>query len=91
MHAFPRRCEQAGRHILARLSNLHQGIGTEQVHGNVYEIGGEREGVDVGKKREQREEQRGLVEDAAVVGRNIVGVEIQTLLHCRVSALHMAT
>lgn len=86
-HAAPRqvfagRGEPASDGCGAAVGNLGQGICAEEVDGRVQQVGGEGRAGGIGQQREERQQQRGLVEDAAVVGRDAAGVEEDALLHC---------
>lgn len=80
--AQARRLEQARSSSMARVCNLSQGMGAQQVDHGEEQIRRERRGRGIGEEREEREEQRCLVEHATVVGRDIVGVEVEALLDC---------
>jgi hypothetical protein len=78
-----RRLEEAGGRRLARVCNLRQCMGAQQVDDGEEHVGGKGMVGGVGEEREEREEQRRLVVDAAIVGGHIVGVEVEALLDCR--------
>lgn len=70
----PRRLEQGRRARLARVGNAQQGIGAQQVDGDVEQVGEDGQAARR-QQREERQQKRRLVVDAAVVGRHVVVVE----------------
>lgn len=66
------------------VGQLRERIGTQQVDGGVQQVCGQRGGRGIRQEREERQQEGGLVEDAAVVGRDIVRVEEDALLHCSI-------
>ena len=71
--------ETAGRGA-AGVCDLAQCMGTQQVDGGEEQVGCPGVLVSAGEEGEERQQQRGLVVEAAVVGRDIVGVEVEPLL-----------
>ena len=65
----------------ASVRNVAQGVGAQQVDGGEEQVRGHGLVGGRGEEGEEREEERGLVVDAAVVGGDIVEVEVETLVH----------
>ena len=73
------RCEAAGTRSAVGVGQLGQGVGGQYVDGGEEGIGGEGRAGGVGQQGEERQQKRRLVEDAAIVGREIVGIEEEAL------------
>lgn len=65
---------------LPRRSNLGEGIGAQDIDESVEDGGEDGPGPDVGEEGEEGEEQRRLVVDTTIIGRDIVVVKEEAFL-----------
>jgi hypothetical protein len=56
------------------ICDLAQGMCAQEIDGDEEQVRSPRVLVNAGEEGEERQQQRGLVVDAAIVGRDIVGV-----------------
>lgn len=83
---LPRRRKELGRYRFPRICNLHERIGTQEIHSDVQQVCEDRICRGIREEGEEGEQQWRLVVYAAIVGRDIAVIEEQALLHYYTSA-----